>query len=567
MKYEMRDTRYEIGSALILAVVLTSLLAIIGVMFLMVARVDRMATSGISENRELDSAVETVVAKISQELVLDTPGAVDPNEEYYDYPDPCNAWLASLEPYYVGPGDYRWMRISDIYEIVQGSGLGLLEWFGVAGWVELGSGDLVGPRNLRAQIISSNERVSGMVDSTGTNSLDFGGPADADGDGVADSRWIKLPNMSSSKGKPIFAAIRIIDNGGMLNVNTAYKFDPYDPNVTVFDIDGSSQMQINFAALSQRGANGMLAAAADKLHVERCGTELPVPDLSLYEQNVIWRYNAPVGAYTPFDISDELKLRNRYILNYNLMTSRIEELWENAYDGGLKVPRTKTSQLTDPNGWFWKTNNSSWDVNEYDYRHIGTTYNMDRIINPSGGKMVNVNTDGEALLYAAIRTGLYKAGVPAPNSLAAQMVVNIVDFRDNDSNVAIYLNPDDGKIYYGFEAQPFISEIGIKIGVDPCDAADNHFAVELYNPFNVDIPLEDFELVLEPSGVQVSFVVGDVISANGYYVVVNHSGEFAVEHKFDGGLVLADGYNGVPPIYDCNNYDISLTRQVGGGWH
>jgi len=53
------------GSALILAVVLTSLLAIIGVMFLMAARVDRMATSGISDNRELDSAIETVVAKIS----------------------------------------------------------------------------------------------------------------------------------------------------------------------------------------------------------------------------------------------------------------------------------------------------------------------------------------------------------------------------------------------------------------------------------------------------------------------------------------------------------------------
>ena len=99
-KYEIQVTNHEsrtrAGSALILAVVLTSLLAIVGVMFLMVARVNRMATSGISENKELDSAVETVIAKISQELVLDVPGAVDPNEEYYDYPDPCNAWLASL---------------------------------------------------------------------------------------------------------------------------------------------------------------------------------------------------------------------------------------------------------------------------------------------------------------------------------------------------------------------------------------------------------------------------------------------------------------------------------------
>ncbi len=73
------------GSALIIAVVLTSLLSIIGVMFVMVARVDRIATSAISENKELNFAVETVVAKISQELVLDVPGKaaagrVDPVE-------------------------------------------------------------------------------------------------------------------------------------------------------------------------------------------------------------------------------------------------------------------------------------------------------------------------------------------------------------------------------------------------------------------------------------------------------------------------------------------------------
>ena len=57
-------SRKNAASALILAVVLTSLLAIIGVMFIMIARVDKMATSAISENKELNFAVETVVAKI-----------------------------------------------------------------------------------------------------------------------------------------------------------------------------------------------------------------------------------------------------------------------------------------------------------------------------------------------------------------------------------------------------------------------------------------------------------------------------------------------------------------------
>ncbi|MHC4596560.1 MAG: hypothetical protein ACYS19_16660 [Planctomycetota bacterium] len=51
------EDTFSVGSALILAVVLTSLLAIVGVLFVMVARVDRIATSAISENKEMNFAV------------------------------------------------------------------------------------------------------------------------------------------------------------------------------------------------------------------------------------------------------------------------------------------------------------------------------------------------------------------------------------------------------------------------------------------------------------------------------------------------------------------------------
>ncbi|TFG48662.1 MAG: hypothetical protein E4H40_04290, partial [Candidatus Brocadiia bacterium] len=74
------NTKYYIlkgrrsGSALLLAVVLTSLLAVIAAMFLLVSRADKIATSSIEQNRELESAVDSIVAMISQELVLDVPG-------------------------------------------------------------------------------------------------------------------------------------------------------------------------------------------------------------------------------------------------------------------------------------------------------------------------------------------------------------------------------------------------------------------------------------------------------------------------------------------------------------
>ena len=73
--------------------------------------------------------------------------------------------------------------------------------------------------------------------------------ADVDGDGIADSKWVELGDVSSSKGERIYAAVRVVDLGAMLNVNTAFRFDPADPCDS--HIDGSSQMQINLAGLAR----------------------------------------------------------------------------------------------------------------------------------------------------------------------------------------------------------------------------------------------------------------------------------------------------------------------------
>ncbi len=210
---------FSAGSALILAVVLTSLLAIVGVMFVLVTRIDKIATSAISDSKELDFAVETVIAKISQELALDVPGE---GAEYQDYPGPEDKWLASLEPYQSG-NDYYWRQISDV------------------------TGYLAGySTDIQAEVVSEYGVIADFNNLTAN--------ADADGDGVGDSKWIELADMTSGKGKPIYAAIRIIDHGAMLNVNTAYKFDRSDPNVALPDINGSGQMQINLMALAGRGA-------------------------------------------------------------------------------------------------------------------------------------------------------------------------------------------------------------------------------------------------------------------------------------------------------------------------
>jgi len=527
-RYEMRDTRYENGSALILVVVLTSLLAIVGVMFVMVARVDRIATSAISENKTLDSAVEMVIARISQELVLDVPRL---GQEYYDYPDEENAWLASLEPYDAEPNllvdDYRWRQISDVTGFLADNSYDTDD-------VDV---DPPGPRKYIQEYPEITLDTSGELDELW---------ADADGDGVADSKWIELDDITSNKGKPIYAAIRIIDNGGMLNVNTAYKFDPTGDRDR---IDGSSQTQINLAALSQRGANGTLDNAADKLQFIRCGRGSEPSgedDIPEYERDVVWRYYQPAEGtkYTPFDISDELELRNRFLLEFEHIDTRIEEeVWDDVFTGDnyLHVPVGQNPEIKLAD-WF---DRAQYDLSEpnatenYSYRHIGTTYNMDRIINPDGGKMLNVSKADAGLIYSAIKLALLRADLNFKNvdKIAAQTAVNLIDFSDSDSDITVYPNPDDGKTYYGFE-QPciYISELVHRFVMKPPPPGDGtiyeSYAIELYKPYPEDDYPDPNEwrlrIGLSPGG-PIGVPVGakeygiDWLASKQFYVIQNES--------------------------------------------
>jgi len=446
------------GSALILTMVLTSLLAIVGVLFLMMARVNKITASSISKNKELDSAVETVIAKISEELVLDVPGVA--GAEYYDYPGPEDKWLASLEPYQDG-SNYKWRHVSDVYNRFD-SNVGL-----------------------QAVIVPDYQEPTQVGDSNNTITY----RADADGDGVADSKWVKLDAITSSGGKPVYAAIRIVDNGGMLNVNTAYKFDPTGSRE---EVDGSSQLQINLLALASRPYDVLTPVQIQERIDNLLKARSPVnpSDLSGYEQDVIWRYGPSYGPNTPFDISDELELRYRYLINQDAIDTRSEVLpsWELRTVGNLRRPADST-QL---NKWFINASpDTIFDAN-YAYRHIATTYNMDRIIDPNGTKMANVNTESDPnKLYTRIRQAILDANpyYPSPDveEAAAQIAVNLIDYRDSDPNVTYF---DLGtKRYYGFE-QPcvYISELAcrLKRDTDNPNIYYRSYAVELYKPYSGD---------------------------------------------------------------------------------
>ncbi len=544
---------FSVGSALILAVVLTSLLAIVGVLFLMVTRLDRMATSAISEGKELDFAIETVITKISQELALDVPGS---GAEYQDYPGPEDRWLSSLEPY-ESNGDYYWRQISDV------------------------TGNLADNRDIQAGSIGEYNEIT---DSNATVAN-----ADADGDGVSDSKWIELDDITSNKGKPIYAAVRVIDNGAMLNVNTAYKFDPSDPNASVYDLNGRSQMQINLMALAGRAGDPPSSAEEMALLRARMNNIVDVNQLSLYLSeylfDVVWNYGEPGDPnYTPFDISDELELRYRYLLNNTDIDTRLEDWSSEFRSNTLSTPVASGGVQLD--NWFKKVcDDGSFDPN-YSYRHIATTYNVDRVINPVGselnnGKMVNINSADVNSLYASIVAGLSDADpnfvVNDANELAAQLAVNIYDFSDYDAEVTSLSIGQ--RTYYGFEVQPFISEVAFRIsGTDANNPTSNDFAIELYNPFDSDILLGNFRLEIRRQSGQ---VVGRInltnygISDGSRFVITNSpnaSSVFGVANlirtgggKEDPNLVLAT-YRLVstdPLVYALDErYDIYLIGTI-----
>ncbi len=476
------------GSALILTVVLTSMLAIVGVMFLMISRIDRMATSGISENKQLDLAVDTVVGKISAQLVWDVPGVNVPGgpmPEYHDYPGPEDRWLASSEPYQAG-GAYFWRHISDIYDKF----------------------DLLAV-DLPIEIIPDYQDSSVMAE---------GLAADADGDAMGDSLWVVVPGITSSKGEPVYAAVRVTDNCGKINANIAYKFDPSvdpcDPNW----IDGTSLWQINLMALANRPYAPLTpaGAAADERALLRArannGVSLDPCDLAMYENEVIWEFGELSMPYTPFDISDELELRNRFLLNQSDIHTRIEQLgWIGSFINNrtLSVPIGQGGSGMNEVEWFARANRSLDQAanpadNRYDYRHLATTCSMDRVINPSGGKMVNINTNDAVALRKAIEYALQDTGLAYLSGSAAQLAANVKDFRDDDL-VVTAVQDSTGTWHYGYECPCiYISEVaGVSTPIGGGGGNALSYAVELYKPYSEDKTVSNWRLMIDSNGVTI----------------------------------------------------------------
>lgn len=491
----LRVSRRATGSALILTVVLTSLLALIGVLFIMAARLDKMGTTATADSRELDFAVDTVVAQICETLADDVPG-VSPNQERYDYPDANNLWLADLEPVQVSTGSYAWRQVSNLTGV-----------------------DTTDTKDVAISSVGEHDLI---VD---VNAL--ASDADADGDGVSDARWYRIPGLMSGRGKPIYAAVRIIDNGGLLNVNAAHWFNDSFNKILATQrawVDGSRLSQINATALAGN-ADDVTSAQANATALLRArGITDDVNGLADYDNRVVWGYLRPNSSnpypYTPFDLSDELELRYRFLLNRESVDT-LAEKWGLFRGNTLSTPVDTGGAELD--AWFRRaTNFPGTSINgldpNYAYRHVATTYNMDRLLapqpiqvpgRPNPWKQVNVNVEPAAAIAEAVALALGEKNpnVAAVSAAAAQITANLVDYMDDDDDevTAIPDNPAAPTVwYFGFERPCiYISEIACRFVPDPEDPNVIHrsYAIELYKPYFEDNSpkTSDWQLVITSS--------------------------------------------------------------------
>jgi hypothetical protein len=541
-KLKIRFKANRPASALIMTIVLTVLLAIVAVMFVAVARMDRASTSNIADNKTLDLAAKSIVEIINKELVNDTPGVA--GQEYYDYPDANNAWLASLQPYRHDANNYIWRQISDATGYLARRNFSRHDVNTV-------------PQNSSSSTVVHDNPI--RLDPNGRLQRQS---ADADGDGIADSWWIELEDtnwsMRSSKGQRIYAAVRVIDNGGMVNINTAHTFNP----ASIFDvnINGSSQMQINLKGLL-KGTLAQINTQMTNFDNARCGSASRYwPN---YERNVIWDYNnTPGGNYLPFDISDELELKYRCCIDGKFVSRFEVDLPYTSEGAGIRNFGNLYDELYPSSGQWclndWQRRVTDPNDPNTDRRHMLTTYNYDRVIEPNGTRMANINVADINTLYRKIHVT-----IPDGN-MAAQIAVNIIDYRDNDSNVTPF--NANSTTYYGFETQPFISEIAAII--DTTNPNGNSFyALELYNPFNVSVSLNNFILSID-NGTDIS--LSGTIDPDDYFVISNDLTKFTISTprtqtdaalKFSGNYVDTDSDG---TIDSWNNYNLTLKRTVGG---
>ncbi len=422
----MSSVNRQRGSVILLVIGLLTVIAMLGSMLLLVARLDRQTSQAMAtvapERHVADGVLDRLLADRLADLYIGPAGTVytglsgNPliaERQTIDYPADGVGYdntLATGEPNANG----RWDHVSD-------------------------------PNALGYELAA----VCSDVPVTDPNLVD------TDGDGTGDA-WLFPIGVLNRDGEEFYAAVRMIDASGLVNVNTGGTTTrPAAGNRIMGPVDVSLQ--------GPPSPNGLLLdPAAGSVVSERTGRG-------------------------PYDTADMLAAR-----------------WFGQPDtdaGRLaKAVADPSPDPNDPNYQLRAYGRFLTTISAYRPISVFRT-NLDGAVTLK----VNPNYDSARLIYDAF-LALLNSQNPDPNNpvVAGQLTVNLIDYTDGNDDVTradlsvLDPNQPSGTFIYGIERHPFVSKVFLKRRFDTVGGMGELLprisALELINPYSSPIDLGNYYL-------------------------------------------------------------------------
>ncbi len=557
-----RRPRKQRGSTMLMVVVILFMLAIMGTAYLQYARIQRFAAG--SADGDIDTVIKAAVAQIKGQLNTDI--TYSPDFAPYDYPwtnqtlptTPRKAtkfdgtqvdvpggklddyWLASSSPIF-GTTTATWDHISNI------TGL-FLRWDNTAGEFLNNLNSPIGINTLPEQdIVSTVTNLNTDDTDSGMEILGSTKLADADGDGIPDSRWTWAP-IRQINGVTYVMAVRVVDLSSLINVNTALStidasgaFDTSaaGANAPHWDTPG----EVDLGRFVHTIAPALMGSEFEQMLFERSSATLTLgtAPMTLADRQAFWRnvgryypqrtallYNANSPFVLPqlstllYGVDDEYNLRRFNGINDSAKTAGF---LEQSMTGLPTFLQSSVAQTP------WATPTLT---------QIKENFGADTTTPANNRRRASVSAFGGAMTLATPTTSTYtsplifkldlnKASVtdiatrihdvysintPAtlPGGLPA---ASVADFADRlAANIATYRRNDNKVVQsgsqYGLSPLPFISEVYSQRYYTPTSvenppasnlfdvtwtaSSDAGFAIELSNPFTFPIKLDNVHL-------------------------------------------------------------------------
>ncbi len=428
------------GSVIVMVVGLLVLLAMVGTTFIIVAHMDRREAASIATAAPMKQVAGGVLQQIRAKLVEDL---------YFDVA--TGAVIYGKATKYQEQIDFP----HEDYDKPLAS-FGPVMVNGVSTWRHISNHNDVG---VFADVSAADPL---LVDTDGYFN---------DGLNAGDAKLFDS-GVSNRSGQKYYVAYRLIDASSLMNVNSAYGPPAAAAAGTVMPITNIS-------------LEALLASSTirDDVHEARNGSTSD--NIATYNANYVRRPLNPAAAYLPFDASDMTAL-----------------LW------GGAVPNTASGRMFEALGGQFGAAKPYLTVFSASRNYVRQTVGI-----PNDLKLthrVDMNITG-ATAFVDLFKAFYNAipqdvpGFPSGNAgrrtVAAQLAVNVIDYRDGDDTpreptlaekTAVGLG---GGTVFGIERQPFITEAWLRM---EWDAGINNVkqwsAIELFNPYKTTISLTGYKL-------------------------------------------------------------------------